>query len=308
MRNWLSFSIIALFIQLTVVSQPNSYPDSINSLLNVNGAILPSTDFFNNIPEMEMTAKSDSTLLQMKVYNDEHPFFPPIFLQQGGSCVQSAEIGYCFTYEINRARSVSAGDWKQNKNNCYHPLFTYNFLNEGTAYTGTDYTSGFRILKETGCPSLSDFYDPILDDTTSLNKFKYWMTGRTKYLNSMPNKIFDYYVIHFNYTYSSLNPLKHWLSDHGEGDIIGGVAIMGVYTSGWNPFGQIPNDSPEEPGLQMVSSWGSSTGNGHALTIVGYNDNIWCFDINNDGLYTIDQDVNGDSIVDLHDCEKGALR
>jgi hypothetical protein len=134
------------------------------------------------------------------------------------------------------------------------------------------------------------------------------MTGRTKYVNSMPNKIFDYYVIHFNYTYSSLNPLKHWLSDHGEGDIIGGVAIMGVYTSGWNPFGQIPNDSPEEPGLQMVSSWGSSTGNGHALTIVGYNDNIWCFDINNDGLYTFDQDVNGDSIVDLHDCEKGAFK
>ncbi|MBN2173647.1 MAG: T9SS type A sorting domain-containing protein [Bacteroidales bacterium] len=84
------------------------------------------------------------------------------------------------------------------------------------------------------------------------------------------------------------------------------MAVIAVYTSGWNPNGSVPLESPEEPGAQMMLNWGNS--NGHALTIVGYNDEIYCFDINNDGEYTIDQDVDGDGDVDMFDCEKGAFK
>jgi tetratricopeptide (TPR) repeat protein len=252
---------------------------------------------------LEITTASVNTLLPYKVYNNEQVFFPPIFLQEGSSCVHAAEIGYNFTYEINRARNVAAGNWNSNKENCYYPLFTYNFVNDGSGATYTDYTGGFQIIKENGCPMYSVYDDPALN---TANKFKYWMTDFNNYYSGMSNKISEYQLIPFSTTYSSLNDLKHWLADHGEGAETGGLAVIAVLTDGWNPYSTIPMASPEEHGKKLITQWGTS--NGHALTIVGYNDEIWCFDMNNDGDYTIDEDVDLDGDVDLFDCEKGAFK
>src|SRR5690606_26148268 len=49
-------------------------------------------------------------------------------------------------------------------------------------------------------------------------------------------------------------------------------------------------------------------GSGHALTIVGYNDEILIQDINGDGQYTNDRDVNGDGVFNIRDFEKGAFK
>ena len=284
-------------------AQVNMNPDPNGEPWWSGDAVLPSAAEIAMIPELEITAESVNTPLPYKVYNDELIFFPPIFFQEGSSCVHAAEIGYNFTYEINRARNVAAGNWDSNKENCYHHLFTYNFVNNGSGSTYTSYTGGFKIIKENGCPMYSVYDDPALYTT---NKFKYWMTDFTKYNSGMSNQISEYEYIHFNTAYSSLDDLKHWLSDHGEGAETGGLAVIAIWTSGWIPSSTIPMSSPEEPGKKLITQWGTS--NGHALTIVGFNDEIWCFDINGDGEYTNDEDVDGDGDVDLFDCEKGAFK
>ena len=68
--------------------------------------------------------------------------------------------------------------------------------------------------------------------------------------------------------------------------------------------GVFPPESPEA-GNHFVVSWGSS--GGHALTIVGYNDYVHCYDLNDDNIYE-NVDLNGDSIIQLSECEIGAFK
>ncbi|MGE5318049.1 MAG: T9SS type A sorting domain-containing protein, partial [Chloroflexota bacterium] len=63
---------------------------------------------------------------------------------------------------------------------------------------------------------------------------------------------------------------------------------------------------PYHANEQYVSALG--TYGGHALTIVGYNNDVLVQDINGDGLYTNDHDVNGDGIFNIKDYEKGVFK
>jgi len=215
-----------------------------------------------------------------------------------------AEIFYTFTYEINRKYNRTPGNGINDLTNLYHALYTYNFLNGGSGSSYTNFTSGFNIIKQNGCPSWDVYDDPAL--YIPLTKFIYWMTGYDNYYSGMFNTISNVNLFSFSTSANSLNNLKHWIADHGNGEATGGLAVIGVNTSGWNPNGIVPGGSPYHAGEKFISSLGTP-GSGHALTIVGYNDDIWIQDINGDGLYTNDIDVNGDGVVNIHDFEKGAF-
>lgn len=116
------------------------------------------------------------------------------------------------------------------------------------------------------------------------------MTGFEKYKQGMNNTISDIYTFNFS-SYGWLDDLKHWIADHGNSEATGGLAVIGVNTAGWNPNGVVPSGSPYHSGEKFISSLGT-IGSGHALTIVGYNDDVWIQDINGDGQYTNDCDVN----------------
>ncbi|MBR6775254.1 MAG: T9SS type A sorting domain-containing protein [Bacteroidales bacterium] len=271
-------------------------------------------EFFESIPEMELTRDAELKNLPNSVDNSTRIYMPPIFHQRtSASCVQCAEIGYVLTYELNRYRNVPAGtSWSGNGQeniNLYHPFFTYNFLNGGNHATWTSTGSGFNIVKEIGCPSLIDFYDPILQDLSNTKSSKYWMSGVDKYINASESNILyqnevSPFKITWSTTYNSLDNLKHWLSDHNSNSGTGGLAIISVFTDNGYYTSYIPSGSPES-GKKMVTSWGTS--GGHALTIVGYNDDIHCFDLNNDGIYE-NVDSNGNGKIDLSECEKGAFK
>lgn len=171
-----------LFVLLLIVtSQINAQVDTLNLDSNdqawLTGGCLPlPPEKEALIPELILTPESISTPLPVAVYNDERIYFPPIFSQDGQSCSQAAGIGYTFTYEMNRLRNVAAGNWvdKNNRENLYHPLYTYNFLNEGSGSTKTYITSGFEIVQDNGCPSYDVYDHPALYGP---NKFRYWMSG-----------------------------------------------------------------------------------------------------------------------------------
>ena len=280
----------------------------------IAGDATVNSDFETSLPEIVWTREALEDELPSAVDNSTLPegYMPPIF-NQGGlySCVHCAEIAYVFTYELNRFRDVVAGSkWKngteQEMQNLYHPLFTYNFVNGGNGNTGTSYGSAFNIVKEEGCPSLVDFYDPILNQSYNLSNplpYRYWMSGVEKYINATENVISYESSIHkieWGNTYSSLDNLKRWLyNGNADGNIGGGLAIISVYMGGSGneqyTTGTIPVGSSHE-GETIMTSW--STTGGHALTIVGYDDDIW----------VSGNHVEPNANTPLANCQKGAFK
>lgn len=120
-------------------------------------AVTPPPEAWNDALEFIPSAASLASQLPSSVYNDQNIWFPYIFDQEDNACcVHVAELFYTFTYELNRKRNKEAGDGINDLTNLYHPLYTYNFLNEGDSTTYTYFKSGFDIIKQNGCASLNN--------------------------------------------------------------------------------------------------------------------------------------------------------
>lgn len=298
--------VLALCISLSAQAQIiNMNPDPEGNPWLSGDAVTPPPEVWNDAVEFIPTAASLASQLPSSVYNDQNIWFPYIFDQEDNACcVHVAELFYTFTYELNRKRNKEAGDGINDLTNLYHPLYTYNFLNEGDSTTYTYFKSGFDIIKQNGCASWDIYDDPAL--YIASKNYKYWMTGYSKYLQGMNNTISNIYTMNFSIAPTGLDYLKRWIADHGNDETTGGLAIIGVNTAGWVPYSVIPAGSPHA-GERYISSFGTP-GSGHALTIVGYNDEILIQDINGDGQYTNDRDVNGDGVFNIRDFEKGAFK
>lgn len=201
-----------------------------------------------NGEEFSPTEASLATTLPPSVFNEVKPYFPNIIDQKdANSCVQVAEIGYVFTYEMNRKRGLTAGNLDLgNSENLYNPNYTYNFFNQGNPSTFTYYGSGFWIASRNGIPSYNDYIDESLSGDTW---YKYWMTGFDKYFSGMHNVVYPTNKIFY---FNSSNPggvdnLKHWIADHSNGSTDGGIAVIGVIPNGWLfmtvPSGQYAGES-----------------------------------------------------------------
>lgn len=231
-------------------------------------------------------------VLPSQVDNSKKPYLRPVFNQLGESCGEAAGTGMAFTYEINAARKLSATV----PENQYPYCYTYHFLNEGQDTNGTnDPRNGWRIIRENGIPCVADFGGFMKGYPTR------WVSGYDTYYHGMQNRISDYFEFKAN-TPQGLTRMKQWLYDHGDGSESGGVLNFGantfeVYTQ------ELPQGTPQA-GKSIVLQWGLFTG--HCLTVVGYDDSVR-FDVNDDGKYTNDLDITGDSTVDMKDWEIGAV-
>jgi len=252
----------------------------------------------NAIPELELTDTSSQTPLPSLVDNSLQKYMRPIFPQQGKSCAAAAGIGYNFTYEINRLRNIDVSD-ENDSLNFYPTHFTYNFLNLGTD-NGSLITDCWNIVIEQGCPTVPVWQGMAGD-------YKKWMSGYDKYDTSFYNKIKSYSKITVTDS-SKLNILKHWISDHNEGDSIGGLCNFKANIVGLGYIAdQFPEGSPEENKWLMVRFPYYGDTRKHAFTIVGYNDSVR-YDFNGDSTFTNNIDINNDNIVDIRDWEFGAVK
>jgi len=127
------------------------------------------------------------------------------------------------------------------------------------------------------------------------------MSGYDRYYRSMFNRAFDNYSLSVA-TPEELLVLKRYLYDHFEGSKTGGIVSFQI-ASGGMQIHYLGDNSPD-PGAPLITGFGTVVG--HALTVVGYDDNI-TVDLNADGMITNDIDINNDRVVDLHDYERGAL-
>jgi len=297
--------LLAISISLNATAQIiNMNPDPDGNPWLSGGAVAPMPGEGNVAIEFIPSVASLATQLPSSIYNNVNDWFPYIFNQGNNACcIHVAEIFYTYAYEVNRKRDVPASN-PPNKTNLYHPLYTYNFLNKGFDTLYTNFQSGFNIIKQNGCPSWDIYDDPVVNNPNE--NYKYWMTGFDKYHSGMHNTISEVRTFNFQTSPSGLNYLKHWIADHGNNETTGGLAVIGVNTDGWVSNSIIPMESPHA-GEYFISSLGSH-GSGHALTIVGYNDEILIQDINGDGQFTNDRDVNGDGVFNILDFEKGAFK
>jgi hypothetical protein len=216
-----------------------------------------------NIPAWP--APVQSSTLPDHVYNYRNPEFPPTFSQIGGCCSAASGIGYCYTYETNVLRQVSA---TSADNLCAYG-FIYDIVNGG-ADNGIWYYDAWETTKKTGCVSKTDFGNVLEDDSHGLKESK-WANGYLKYHNAFSQCVdSSYYIIKVG-TDSGLTRLKQWMFDHGRGDKKGGVAVFSWIATHY--FSTIPAGMPDA-GKKILTSIGSGDVTEHAMTFAGYDDRI----------------------------------
>jgi len=240
------------------------------------------------LPELKLKA---TKALPSKLNNAQLKYFRPIFNQVGNCCAQASGVGYHFTYEMNLLWETTANT----PATTFPSHYTWTMVNGGQDY-GSWYFDGWDIIKENGCPAISDFgsIDADGDET-------FWMNGYSKYLHGMKNTITEYRKVNMS-TIAGVQTLKQWMFDHGRGDAHGGLANFSAMSSGYES--QTLGAASDDEGKMVLTSWGND--GAHAMTLVGYNDDVKV-DINGDGLYTNNTDINGDGLIDLKDWECGAF-
>ncbi len=276
-------SIIAGYSQLQ-----NINPDKTAEPWLVGGLRVPSTEELSKIPLVTISDNIYRSKIELptSIDNSENKYFRPIISQSNGSCSQSSGIAYAFTYEMNRERDTDASL----AHNQYPSHYTYNFLNSGSGAAGSIYLDGWDIIKANGCPTIETYGSLAITET-------HWMSGYSKYEEAMANSLRDYFAINIG-TPEGLEILKNWFVNHlDENANIGGVVN---FAAGVTKEFELNNDGEDV----KITKWGYNVN--HAMTFVGYDDNI-TYDYNNDGNITNDIDINNDNIVDMRDWEKGAL-
>ncbi len=266
----------------------NVNPDPHGEPWYIGGLRIPSKAELAKIPTVQLAenaALKNAIILPSTHDNTTQPYFRPIFNQSDGSCSQSSGVAYNFTYEINRERGTDASL----SVNQFPSHYTYNFLNDGDGNNGSWYTDGWDIIKANGCPNIPT-YGGDLDSGGP----KKWMSGYNNYESGMNNRVKEYFAIDVS-TPAGLETLKHWMYDHLEGAATGSLVNFAAGISN-NGFNMTSNN--------IVTSWGYVSN--HAMTFVGWNDNI-TYDYNNDGQITNNIDINNDGVVDMRDWERGAL-
>lgn len=271
---------------------PNGDPWIAGGLPEITAEIQAKLDA---IPEMTLSAISSTIELPPVVDNSQNMFMRPIFLQSQNSCSQASGVGYVFTYEINSKRNLPSNT-PLCEENWYPSHYTWNFLNGGTN-SGSWYYEGWDIIMENGCPNFPTWGGMAGD-------LKRWMNGYENYYSGMHNKVDSYWYINVG-TSAGLETFKHWIHNHNTASEVGGLGCFSIYMSG--VFYDVLPPESAEAGKMIIADWNYSTGGYHAMTFVGFNDDIK-YDINGDGLFTNHLDINGDGIVNMQDWEIGALK
>jgi len=197
------------------------------------------------------------TSLPSSVDNSKLKYFPPVFTQIGGSCAQASNVGYMFTYEINRLLDRSA-DVAANR---FSYLYAWNFINGGTD-DGSLGIDGIQLALSNGIITENDF--PIQYSPTPFR----WASGYGKYLNGM-----KYRAKQFNsfevVDSAGIRKVKEFLYDRNEPGKPGGIVTFSSRAENWKFNDNY--DGPSATGYKSMLTTLATEG-AHAMTIVGYDD------------------------------------
>lgn len=223
------------------------------------------------------------------VDNSQLPSFPPI-RSQGAispSCVSWATTYYTMSYMTARERGWDITSTTDNTNK-FSPEFIYNRLNGGVGNSIVS-TNANRILVTSGGVMWSDF--PYID-----GEYTKWLASGAAYRKALNYRISPGIKYDAGGNPDALANTENFITNIDT--VAGQQAIRAKLLEGYilyvgvtNFFGfkyaALGNDqttAADDPyvGQSIVTYGSSGAGGGHAMTIVGYNDDLWV-DINNNG-------------------------
>lgn len=236
---------------------------------------------FVSVPKVTRSA------LPSKVDLSTSPCFPPIGNQGSiGSCSAWASTYYQYSYEVNRLNNVTSAADRV----VYSPRWTYNNSNNGID-KGAGCTDAYRVLKNQGALTQTQFPYPASATSSNYN---------VKELPTYTNSVRD-----------MRNALKTRMVDFLDEKVPGtGTAVKSINNS---YLAKIKNLLNQQKVLTFstynefnykygTGNWSNtklvyrcydSDGSSHAMTLVGYDDDVTC-------------DINGNGIIEAG--ERGAFK
>ena len=226
------------------------------------------------VPTVSVSAAEDVFVLPDSVDNSTSPYFPEIGNQGSmGSCTSWAHVYYSFTYAINKSRGI-----KTTPENTFSPQWSFNLTSngEGDGSTAADIE---WFLEKQGGVTLSMV--PYKEDPVT------WCPDLSVWRESINNRLAD--TIKYD-TFGSrgtqiTSPDDEKLTEVKTALAKGGILTFSTEINSWVTTKlKTHKDAPENDkflGEEAVKYQDGAEGS-HAMTIVGYNDNIWV-DINENG-------------------------
>jgi len=223
--------------------------------------------------------QSDPVGLPDSADNSTLKYFPPIRSQSPlGSCAQFSTMYYTFTHMTALVRDWDAKNGGDDYR--FSPKWTYNMVNGGSN-GGSTMTSGLSMAQKHGCATWAEFpYD---------SNYRAWCLDSTVWRSAITRRADERGYVYNVDTAAGLDDLKQML-------VNGYIVNYATYVNSWQwkTIGDDPATSEDDAFAgKYCCYWVSGTGEGHGMTVVGYNDHVWV-------------DINGDGDVDSG--EKGALR
>lgn len=238
----------------------------------------------------------DETSLPDFVDNSALPYFPPIRDQGSiGSCAAFAVTYYQFTYMNAMTRGWDVRDNNDNSNK-FSPKWTYNLTNGGKD-GGSSFLDVYKVLSENGAATWGEF--PYIGDTNRDKNYQEWCTDEKVWRNAMNYKMdkFGYVNVDDGTDTPVKSPDSNALNDVKKLLNNGYILTYGTTFETWQ-YKKTGDDLSTEKddkftGQTIVYAQGDNQVQGHIMTVVGYNDDIWV-------------DINDNKIVDP--AEKGAFK
>jgi hypothetical protein len=169
---------------------------------------------------------------------------------QSGACGVGAAVAHCYSYEMNYIKGEGGSSYPY----AFPSAFTTCYdCGEGLELDAWMSVDVLYMIRETGCP-----------DNGTFGGFEWgWgfygvKSGYNEYYQAMCNRIDEVYKVKARDD-DYVERVKSWVYDHGNGSSAGGAAVIQTDESQWN--------------LQDNVIYHKEPCGGHAMCIVGYDDN-----------------------------------
>ena len=246
------------------------------------GGLLPGGDNQQQEPDSNYQKQAELNSYKAGAYGDpvaidlsDELYFPVIGNQGSfGSCGSWSTTYYTFTYEVARlndwdVRTGDASTGTRITEKTFSPKFTYNFLNNGDSSAGTFFSGNFDILRRAGSATWEDF--PYSGSTGDVKNYREWVTDGNIYKKALNTRLSSY----TNLTTQVLTNVGDYITNAKQLLNEGHPVMFGTQNmDGWT------RQHIEDYG--WVVPYVKNSEGGHAMTIVGYDDNLW-IDLNGDG-------------------------
>ncbi len=205
-------------------------------------------------------------------------YFPPIVSQGSlGTCAAFATTYYQFSYAKNEYLDIET-----TYQNSASPQATYNLVYNKSKGTGSTIASNYNVLKLIGAPTLSQF--PYLSQNQNWNR---WVNDIDVQREALNVRLKDYYCEELD---TAQNPITYdddW--DLMQIKYLLGAGYPLVFGTCWD----YEEENSSSFGEIIIRGNYYDAVSTHAMTVVGYNDNVY-YDVNENGQ--------------IEDAERGAFK